>query len=172
MHKIEKSQVMFAGKVFTAKTEEIILPNRKKAIREVAVHPGGASMVAVIENKIVLVKQYRHAAQSYILEIPAGLLEKGETPMDCAIRELKEETGYTARKVRHLTSVYMSVGYSTEINHIYLGEDLVPGSQELDPGEDVEIVLMEAEQVLKRIFSGEIADSKTAIGVLGYLTWR
>jgi len=169
LHKVIESKSMFKGRVFEAKVEDIILPTGEKAQREVVVHRGGASMLAIYQkDSIVLVRQYRHAAGRYVLEVPAGIIEPGETPQDCAIRELREETGYTSTDVRKLITMYKSVGYSTEKHSIYLAQNLTPGVQNLDPGEEVEVILMPIEEVKRKIFSGEIEDAKTVTGVLAY----
>lgn len=167
-HKIIESKTMFNGNVFEAKVENIILPNGKQAMREVIIHRGGASVVAIYKNNFVLVRQYRHAAQSYVLEIPAGIVEHGESPITCAERELKEETGFSTSNISHLITMYKSIGYNTEKHSIFLAQDLTEGKQNLDPDEDIDIHLIPINDVIKMIFSGEIYDSKTIAGVLAY----
>ena len=169
VHKVIKSTSMFKGKVFEAKVEEVILPTGQQAMREVVVHRGGASMLAITDdNKAVLVRQYRHAVPGYTLEVPAGILEQGEDPQHTATRELQEETGYTPSKVEHLLTMYMSMGYVTEKHHIYIAKGLTPGPQNLDEGEDVEVIEIDIDNVIEMIWSGEIVDSKTIAAVLGY----
>jgi len=169
MHKILESSTKFSGVVFNAKVEKVVLPNGHETFRELVDHKGGASIVAVDKNgDIILVKQYRHAANSEVLEIPAGVIEPKEDHAITAARELQEETGYTAKKITHLTSMYAAVGYCNEILHIYLGEDLTEGEQNLDEGEFVTVHRYPLETVIDMIFSGEIKDAKTIAGVLAY----
>ena len=168
LHKVIESKSVFKGHVFEAKVENIILPSGEEARREVVVHRGGASVLAIYQDNIVLVRQYRHAANNYVLEIPAGIIEVGETPQECATRELREETGYTSTNIRKLLTMYKSVGYTTEKHHIYLAQNLTPGPQELDFGEEVDVVLMPIEKVIKKIFAEEIEDAKTVAGMLAY----
>lgn len=168
MHKVINSKTVFKGHVFEAKVEDIVLPTGEEARREVVVHRGGASMVAVYQDSIVLVRQYRHAANNYVLEIPAGIIEQGEDPQNCATRELREETGYISTDIRKLVTMYKSVGYTTEKHHIYLAQNLTPGPQDLDPGEEVEVVLIPIKEVVQKIFTGEIQDAKTIAGVFAY----
>ena len=169
MHTVIKSEEKFKGRVFTAKVEEVILPNGEQTIREVAEHRGSASVVAVTDdNKVVLVRQYRHAAKDFVLEIPAGVLEQGEDPAVCAKRELEEETGVIANEVVPMTKLYLAVGYATEVHHIYLARGLSKGVQNLDEGEDLEIVYMDIDEMTKWFISGDVIDSKTIAGVLAY----
>ena len=167
-HKVLNSETVFTGRVFTAKVEEVIMPNGNTVTRELIEHKGGASIVAVEGDEIIMVKQYRHAAGKFMLETPAGILEPNEDPGVCAGRELEEETGYIAQTIVPLTKIYMSVGYINEVHHIYLGTDLKQGKQHLDDEEDVEIVRMKIDDVVKSFFDGSIGDSKTIAGVLAY----
>lgn len=168
-HKVVKSTSIFKGRVFETKTEEIILPTGEEAYREVVVHRGGASIVAITDcGKVVLVRQYRHAVGDYALEIPAGIIDNNEDPQVTATRELKEETGYTAATVTHLLTVYKSMGYTTEKHHIYLAQGLTAGTQSLDEGEDVEVVEVPLAEVMEKIWNGGIVDAKTVMGVLAY----
>ena len=178
MHKVIKSETVFKGKVFEAAVENVVLPNDKQVNREVVRHKGGCSVVAIKNHEsnnpsVILVKQYRHAANDFVLEIPAGILESGEDPMDGAARELEEETGYTANNIKHLFTMYKSVGYCTEKHYLYLchvqGE---PGIQNLDPDEDVEVVLVTVDKAVEMIFSGQIIDSKAISGILAYRELR
>ena len=168
MHKIINSKSVFKGHVFEAKVETVILPNGEQASREVIIHKGGVSIVALYNKSIVLVRQYRHAVGEYVLEIPAGIIEAGEDPINTAERELREETGFYSYNITPLISMYKSMGYSTENHHIYLATDLIQGEQDLDAEEDIEIVIIPIEKVIEMIFSGEIFDAKTIAGVLAY----
>ncbi|MCL1935846.1 MAG: NUDIX hydrolase [Defluviitaleaceae bacterium] len=173
MHKVNQTKTVFEGKVFTAKVENVELPNGKSVDREVVIHSGGASMVAIIkdsiEDKIVLVKQYRHALGDFSIEIPAGLIEKNEDPKITATRELREETGYISENTIHLITMYKSLGYSTEKHYIYFCENPRQGTQNLDEDEDVEVILKPINEALQMIYSGAIVDSKAICGILAYI---
>ncbi|MDD3874872.1 MAG: NUDIX hydrolase, partial [Methanosarcina sp.] len=109
--------------------------------REIIEHNGGVALAVITdEGKMVLVRQFRKAAEKVILEVPAGKIDPGEDPFHSAVRELKEETGYTAEKIEHLTSFYSSVGYSEEIIHLYMATGLTPGETEFDSNEALEIL--------------------------------
>ena len=119
------TQQIFNGKVISLQVDEVELPNGKKAKRELIKHPGAVAIIAITdENKLVLVEQYRKALQRTIVEIPAGKLEKGEEPLECAKRELEEETGYECKSIELVTSFYTSPGFADEIVHVYLATGL------------------------------------------------
>ena len=164
------SQLLFEGKNFSFHHDRVRLPNGRETERDIVRHPGAVAIVAVHEDEIVLVKQYRYVTGRYLLEIPAGTLEEGEDPFRCAVRELQEETGYAASSWRRLFQCYVAPGYSDEIVYFYLAEGLTcVGS---NPEED-EIILTNrynVEEVLGMIESNEIEDAKTIIGVFRYLT--
>ena len=141
----------------------------RKVKREMIEHRGAAAMLAFDEdNKIILVKQHRYP-HGYVLEIPAGTLEKREKPEKCAFRELEEETGYSARKMTHLLTFYPSIGYNTEAIHCFLASGLKKSSElKLDDDEILSVVKMDLKKVLRMIKSGEIQDSKTICAVMTY----
>jgi len=168
-HKVLESKTMYEGRVFTAKEEKVILPSGMEAIREITLHNGGASILAVDEDdNIVLIRQYRHAVGKYVLEIPAGALEIGEDPAVCAKRELQEETGYIAKNLKFLLKMHMSIGYSNEVNYIYLATDLTAGEQNLDYDEEISVEKYSLKDAVDMIYSGEITDSKTVAGILAW----
>jgi len=165
--RIKKSEIKFSGKVFDLKVDQIIYDSGNEGIREVAVHPGGAVIVPVKEDgKIVMVKQFRYPFQKFLIELPAGKLDKNEDPMHCAIRELEEETGYKSENVIKLGSIYTTPGFCSEELHIYLAKNLVPGNHDREEGEDgMEIFEFTIEEIEGKIRSGEIVDSKTICGI-------
>jgi ADP-ribose pyrophosphatase len=165
--KLTKSDKIFSGKVFDLKVDHIEYDSGNTGIREVAVHPGGAAVVAVKDDgKIILVKQYRHPIQQAILELPAGKLDKGEDPQVCAIRELEEETGYKPGKIEKLGVISTSPGFCTEILHIYLAQDLIPGNHNREEGElGMELLEFTMDEIEQKIMSGEIIDAKTICGI-------
>jgi ADP-ribose pyrophosphatase len=133
---IKKSNVLYEGKVFDLKIDEIEYDTGNKAIREVALHPGGAVAVPLTkEGRIVMVEQFRYPLQKKLLELPAGKLDKGEDPLVCAVRELEEETGYKSGSVEKLGEIYTAPGYCTEILHLYLLGELTKGNHNREEGE-------------------------------------
>lgn len=168
---VTKSEIIFRGKVFDVQVDEIEYNGSgNKARREVAVHPGGAVVVAVkSDGKIVMVTQYRYPSKEVLLELPAGKLDKGEDPSVCAARELTEETGYTSNKISKLGKIHTSPGFCSEILHIYLAEDLVPGEHAREEGEEgMEMFEFTLDEIEEKIRSGEIADAKSICGITMY----
>ncbi|MCD7854674.1 MAG: NUDIX hydrolase [Clostridiales bacterium] len=169
MYKTLKTENIFKGKILDIKVDTVLLPNGNTTTREVVIHNDAAAMVAVDdEGKILFVTQYRHAIGQDLLEIPAGILEEGEDPQECALRELEEETSYKAGKIRHLTSFHTSAGCSNEVLHIYLCTELTKGSYNYDEYEFLTDSRLTLDEAMSKILSGEITDSKTIIGILMY----
>ncbi len=160
---------IFKGRVLSLSLYTIPV-NKRKVTREVIEHPGAAAILAIEDGKVLLVRQHRFP-HGYVLEIPAGTLEKGEKPLTCAHRELREETGHTAKKMVPLIKYYPSIGYNTEIIHCYLASGLKKaGDLQLDHDEIMSVVKMDFAKVVKLILSGKITDSKTICAVLAYKT--
>ena len=141
----------------------------RKVKREMIEHRGAAAMLAFDEdNKVILVKQHRYP-HGYVLEIPAGTLEKREKPEKCAFRELEEETGYSAKKMTHLLTFYPSIGYNTEAIHCFLASGLKKiADLKLDEDEILSVEKIDLKKVLRMIKTGKIQDSKTICAVLTY----
>ena len=140
----------------------------RKVRREIIDHPGAAAILAFDEKgRIILVRQHRFP-HGYILEIPAGTLEKGESPKRCALREIQEETGYKAKKMTHLITYYPSVGYNTEKIHCFVASGLTLAKSKLDTDEFITVKKMELSRLIKMIKSGKIIDSKTICAVMIY----
>jgi len=137
--------------------------------REMIEHRGAAAMLAFDEeNKVILVKQHRFP-HGYVLEIPAGTLEKKEEPIKCAFRELEEETGYRAKKMTPLITYYPSIGYNTEEIHCFVASGLKKiADLKLDEDEILSVVKIDLKKLLKMIKTGKIQDSKTICAVLTY----
>ncbi len=166
-NKIISSDTRFEGKIFNVRIDRVILPDQSESSREIIEHAGGATIIPVTaDNKIIMVKQFRTAAGEILLELPAGKLEKGEEPENCVNRELLEETGYRARKIKKLFSFYTTPGYSSELLHLFLGEDLQYFEKNPDKGEFLETVIIAKNEIMDLINSGKIKDSKTIIGLL------
>ncbi len=163
--KTVSSETVFKGKIIDVRVDMVSLPNGKIARRDIVEHPGGVGVVAVTEDKkIIMVKQFRKPIERAIYEIPAGKLEKGEDHRICGIRELKEETGYTAENFEYLGYMYPSPGFDDELTHIYLATGLKPGETAFDEDEFLDIEYFEIEKVLEMIMNNEINDAKTVIG--------
>ena len=161
-------QTLFKGRVLTLHLDKIRMPSGKEAEREVAEHGGGVVILALVGGDVLFVRQYRHPAGQALLELPAGKLEKGEDPAQCAARELEEETGYRPGSVRSLGSFYASPGYCTEILHLYAAEQLTATAQNLDHDEELEVVRLPLDDAVAACFDGRIVDSKTALALLIY----
>jgi len=123
-------------------------------------------VLPIISDKIVMVKQYRYPIKSDSLELPAGHVWPDETPKGCAIRELKEETGFTAKKMEKILSYHPSTEYSTQIYHIFIAEDLTEGKPDRESYELIDVEIMEKTTIFEKINNGIITDSRTIIAVL------
>lgn len=163
-----KKKKIFEGKILGLSVYDGIIEGRKVK-REMIEHRGAAAMLAFDENnKVILVKQHRYP-HGYVLEIPAGTLEKNEDPIKCAFRELEEETGYRAKKMTPLISFYPSIGYNTEVIHCYLASGLKKiADLKLDADEILSVEKMELSKLIKMIKNGKIQDSKTICAIMTY----
>lgn len=160
---------IFKGRVLSLNLYTIPI-NKRKVTREVIEHPGAAAILAIENGQVLLVRQHRFP-HGYVLEIPAGTLEKGESPLKCAHRELREETGHTAKSMKRLIKYYPSIGYNTEVIHCYLASGIKKvGSLQLDHDEIMSVVKVDFDKVVKMILTGKIVDSKTICAVLAYKT--
>ncbi|NLM96987.1 MAG: NUDIX hydrolase [Halanaerobiaceae bacterium] len=164
------SKEIYKGKIIKVRYDEVIIPAGKKSGREIVEHPGGVTIIAVTDDKkILLVEQYRKAPEENLLELPAGKLEEEEEPVICAERELLEETGYQAGKIEYLFSFYTTPGYSNELLHLYYATDLKGAEASPDEDEVISVHYLKKEDILLFINTGKIKDSKTIIGLLYYL---
>ncbi len=158
---------VFKGKILSLSVYKLLLGGRK-VTREVIEHPGAAAMLAIENGKLLLVRQHRFP-HGIVLEIPAGTLNKNESPRKCAFRELKEETGYEAKKMTPLVKYYPSIGYNMEVIHCFVASGIKKVSElELDEDEIISVVKIDFRKVLNMILSGKIVDSKTICAVLTY----
>jgi len=165
-HEILASELVFDGRVFKAFVDDIRLPDGREARWERVSHPGAVGMVPVLaDGLLVMVRQYRNAVGGELLEIPAGKLEPGESPMECAHRELVEETCYRAGEMVKLAEFYNSPGYSDERFHLYLARGLVSEQGQSEPDEFLEVVEIDIEEALEMVSEGSIRDAKSIIGV-------
>ena len=157
----------YQGLIVDVHLDRVALPDGTEAYREIVEHPGGVTILPVDKDGTVYcVRQYRYAFGKNLLEAPAGKLEYGENPMDCAVRELSEEVGITAGRMIDLGSMYPSPGFCREVLHVYLALDLKFGEAHLDPGEFLDVVKMPFNALKEMVLSNEIQDAKTVIAVL------
>lgn len=171
MEKTLTSKLLHKGRHFNFKTDEIQLPSGKTTTRDIIDHPGAVAIVPILDDgRVLLVKQYRYTTGKELLEIPAGTLEKGEAPDNCARRELKEETGYTAGSMKKILAMYMAPGYSNEVIHLYFATALKAGEPRAEEDEDISLEVYSADELLDGIEKNTIEDAKTIAGVLIYLT--
>ena len=155
---------IYGGIFLNMKRDKIALPNGETAVREYLTHPGAVAIVAILEDgRILLERQYRYPIAKACIEIPAGKLEIGENHLLCAQRELREETGYTAKKWSYIRRIHPVISYSTEFIDIYLAEDLIPGKSYLDEEEFLDVFAAPLEQLISWVEEGEITDVKTTI---------
>jgi len=158
---IERKDI-FTGKIIDVKLDTILLPDGNKALREIVYHGDGVGVLAVTpENKILLVKQHRKPIEEEILEVPAGLVEKGEDLEKAALRELEEETGYIAEKIQYLFGMYVSPGYCDEEIHLYFAQNLKKSAQNLDDDEFIQFYEFTIEEVDDMIRNHTLKDAKS-----------
>ena len=160
------SKKVFAGRVFDV-TVDTVREGDATYIREVVHHPGSAVILAAFDDDtIALVRQYRHPAVKYLLELPAGTLNDKEPPEEGAARELEEELGVVAGKLEKICEFFVSPGFCVEKMWLYLATDLTETAQRLEEDEKIEIVRVPVDRALQMITDGEIEDAKTIIGLM------
>lgn len=163
--KIIKSENKYKGRIFDIRLDTI-REGEVEYTREIVVHRGSAVIVPVFDDgTVALVRQYRHAAGKYMLEVPAGSLEDGEDPLTGATRELEEEVGVTAKNIELISEFYVSPGFLTEKMYVFLATGLTKTAQNLEIDELIEIEHMTFPQAFEMIRSGEIEDAKSIIGL-------
>lgn len=167
-----KRNRQYKGKAVDFHIDQIRLPNGRKAIREYLSHPGAVAALPFIDPEtIVMVRQFRYPINKVTYEIPAGKLSKGEKPLNCLKRELAEETGYSARRIKHLVSYWPTPAFSNEIIHIYTASQLTQGKPHPDEDEFISTKHVKISQALKWIRDGQIKDSKTMIALFAWKTF-
>ncbi len=164
--KVIASREMFNGPIFSV-VSDTISEGDITYKRDVVRHGGGAGVVAYhTDGTVALVRQYRHPARSYVLELPAGKLEAGERPETCAARELEEELGLVAGRLEQLSEFYTTPGFCSEKLWVFLATELTATAQNTEEDEIIEIVRVPLARALEMVASGEIEDAKTIIGLL------
>lgn len=165
IEKLIVSKQLFSGRVLKLREDEVELPNGVHAKREIVEHPGAVAIVPMLNQQVILVRQYRHAAEKILLEIPAGKLNPNEDPAECAARELEEETGYKAKILKKITSVYTTPGFTNEVIHLYLAQDLIETCPKPDEDEFIDREVYTYSQLNDLVMAGKIVDAKTLLGL-------
>ncbi len=175
---ILESKLAYQGKVFSVYTEQVREPNGVEATRDIVRHNGSVVVLAVDETTnpddplVVIERQFRHAADGYLLELPAGRVEPGEDVLAAAKRELIEETGYRARNWTRLVRYFASPGFVGEWMEIYLATGITAGDAEPEDDERIEVRLLPLSELVRMVAAGEIHDGKTIIGTMIYAQRR
>jgi ADP-ribose pyrophosphatase len=167
IEKFVSKKVVWSGRAVDFRVDTISLPSGKRATREYIDHPGAVGVIPFLDkDTVVMVRQYRHPVREVTLELPAGKLDEGESPLTCVKRELHEETGYTARKIRPLFNYWPTPAFANEVLHLYVAEGLKAGKMHTDADEFLQCVTVPFRKALQMVMNGEIRDSKTIICLL------
>jgi ADP-ribose pyrophosphatase len=161
------SRRVYDGRVVSLRVDKISLPSGRVTEREIVEHGGAVGVVAIGDDgDVLLVRQFRSALGAPLLEIPAGTLGEGEEPLACALRELEEETGYSAGQMEKLYAFYSSPGFSNERIWLFLATDLSPGPQRLETDEIIEVVKLPLSTALEMVAEGDVCDGKSILGLI------
>jgi len=171
VEKTIKSDKLYQGKIINLRIDTVELPNQKYSKREIIEHCGGVAIIAMHDDKIIMVKQYRKAVENSLLELPAGKIEAKEEAIACAKRELVEETGYESENMKFVFEFYSSPGFSNEKIYLFYTDEITFVGANPDEDEYIELVELPFKDALEKIENGEIVDAKTIIGLL-YLLKR
>lgn len=174
------STQLYKGRIFTLNRDTVRFPDGSVTEEfDICRHPGASAIVPFMSDpegdnpQLLLLRQFRYAAGGYVYEIPAGRLDAGESPAECAARELKEETGCSAERIVPLTTMFTTPGFTDEVIHLFMATGLTHGESAREADEFVDIVLMSLSEALELIRTGEIIDAKTSLGILyaaGFMT--
>jgi len=167
------SEHLYQGKILNLRRDTVLLANGRQASREVVEHVESAAAVPLLgDGRVVLVEQWRYPVEQALLEIPAGIIDPGEQPAEAMRRELTEETGYAAGRLELLFSVYLAPGYSQELIHIFLAQDLQPAEADCDDDEIIRVRKIPFEDAVAACLHGELTDAKTVAGLLAVAARR
>lgn len=170
--KVLNSKMVFRGKVFAVRRDEIVEPGGLRATREVIAHPGSVVVLPVFEDgRILMIRQYRYATRQYLWELVAGRIDEGESVKEAAARELKEETGYTAKRFTEFLDVFPTPGFLEERMHILLAEGLQAGEAEPEADEKIISHSYGVSELKRLMKGGKLRDGKSIAGILYYLTF-
>jgi ADP-ribose pyrophosphatase len=175
-HLVERtltSETVYAGNFLQVSRDTIALPDGKQSTREFIRHPGAVMIVPLLDDgTLLLERQYRYPLSRVMLEFPAGKLDPNETPLACGQRELREETGCSAREWAYAGVLHNAIAYSDEGIHIFFARGLTLGERHLDEGEFLDLVTHTPAELDALAFSGELTDAKTLIGMLWFSRWQ
>ncbi len=166
------SRVVYEGRIVNLRSGQVRLDDGRETFREVVEHPGGVAVVPCLGDSVVLIRQFRISIGKTIIEIPAGKLERGESPEDRGRTELEEETGYVAGRMVPAGHLYPSCGVFSEKIHVFLAFDLVKTEQRLEHDEQIEVFLMDLDEVREKLARNEFDDAKTIIGLHALLNHK
>jgi ADP-ribose pyrophosphatase len=168
--KILGQRIAYKGKKIEVRVDRVLDADGKEREWELVVHPGAVCIVArPTPDDVLLIRQYRHATGKELLEIPAGTLNPGENPIDCAYRELEEETGYRANKMIERARFFTTPGFTTEFMYLYEASELVQTQTNFDEDEAIEVETVSRHEAIRMIDDGRIQDAKTVLGLLQIL---
>lgn len=165
--KIIKQEKVYSGNIVDFEKATVIMPNGKESTRDIITHPGASVILPINDNnEIYLVKQFRAPINTITYEIPAGKLDLNEDPKECALRELKEETGLIPNYFKKILAIYSAPGFCNEILHMYIAKDLIQSQSNVDEDEFLSVVKLPLSKCLEMVLNGQIMDSKTIIAIL------
>ena len=164
---VAATKTVFRGHVFDVRLDTLLAPDGRMYERDVVRHPGAVAIAPIdADDNVLLVRQYRHPVERSLLEIPAGVVEEGESPDDTAQRELQEEVGYASRDLRALGGIYASPGFCDEFLYLYTARDLIPSRLPGDEDEDISVERVPMSRIGRLIRLGEIQDAKSVACLL------
>lgn len=168
-----ESEQAWRGSFLELRRDRVRLPDGSEAVREYLLHPGAVMIVPLLDDgRVVVERQYRYPLHRTFIEFPAGKLESGEPVLECAIRELAEETGYRAAEWARAGVLHNAIGYSNEGIEVWFARGLIAGTRHLDPGEFLEVQIAHVEELEEQARLGELTDAKTLVGLLWLANWR
>ena len=161
------TKVVYKGDFLDVRRDKVLLPNGETGAREWVNHPGAVVIIPILpDGKIALIQQFRYAVGSEFIELPAGKLDAGEDPEKCALRELEEEIGYRANKIKFLANIHPAIGFTNEIMGVFLAENLKKTEHNRDKDEFLELVPTTLTEALNLVWENKITDVKSIIGLL------
>ncbi|MCA0375810.1 MAG: NUDIX hydrolase [Gemmatimonadetes bacterium] len=176
-HRAYRRGAVYHGRIISVDLDQVRFPDGTVGTMEMIRHPGASAVVPALgewagDPEVLLIRQYRYAAEGYLYEVPAGRLDPGESPAACAHRELQEETGYRAARVEPLFTMYTTPGFTDETIHLFLATGLTPGDAAREADEFMELVPMRLSAALELVRRGDIRDAKTALALLYAAAFR